>query len=96
MFGSPAGVRPEVSRECFNRPRAWLCLAAVVTVALAATAVVAKLGGVQGGRQRAHGPLPHEAYLWQRDWGRAVQESVREHGSRFEQLTYLAGEIRWV
>jgi hypothetical protein len=43
-------------------------------------------------RERAAGPLPQEAYVWQRAWTPAVREAVGQ-ASDFAGLTVLAAEI---
>ena len=43
-------------------------------------------------RERASGPLPQEAYVWQRAWTPAVREAVGQ-ASDFAGLTVLAAEI---
>ncbi|MFL6292787.1 MAG: DUF3142 domain-containing protein [Thermoanaerobaculia bacterium] len=43
-------------------------------------------------RERAAGPLPQEAYVWQRAWTPAVREAVGQ-ASGFAGLTVLAAEI---
>ncbi|HWN42100.1 MAG TPA: hypothetical protein VNW71_07740, partial [Thermoanaerobaculia bacterium] len=43
-------------------------------------------------RERAAGPLPQEAYVWQRAWTPAVREAVSQ-ASDFAGLTVLAAEI---
>jgi hypothetical protein len=47
------------------------------------------------GRQRAQGPLPQGAYVWQRAWGAAVGAAVREAGADFSSLIALGAEVRW-
>jgi hypothetical protein len=44
---------------------------------------------------RAHGPLPQEAYVWQRAWRPAVVESARRADSSSLGLVVLAGEVAW-
>lgn len=39
------------------------------------------------------GPLPQEAYVWQRDWTPAVRESVRQASKDFSGLIVLAAEV---
>ena len=43
-------------------------------------------------RERASGPLPQEAYVWQRAWTPAVREAVGQ-ASDFAGLTVLAAEV---
>jgi len=43
-------------------------------------------------RERAAGPLPQEAYVWQRAWTPAVREAVSQTPD-FAGLTVLAAEI---
>ncbi|MCC6232717.1 MAG: DUF3142 domain-containing protein [Verrucomicrobiales bacterium] len=49
----------------------------------------------RGRPERVSGPIAQEAYVWQREWGPAVAAAIAEHGTEFQQLTYLAGELRW-
>jgi hypothetical protein len=39
------------------------------------------------------GPLPQEAYVWQRDWNPAVRESVHQASRDFSGLIVLAAEV---
>lgn len=59
-------------------------------------AAVAAAGGILAlacpARERAAGPLPQEAYVWQRAWTPAVREAVGQ-ASGFAGLTVLAAEI---
>ncbi len=43
--------------------------------------------------QDASGPLPQEAYVWQRDWTPAVRASVRQASKDFSGLIVLAAEV---
>ena len=43
--------------------------------------------------RRESGPLPHQAYAWQRQWGRDVGAAVRAAGSAFGRLVVLAAEV---
>lgn len=58
--------------------------------------LLAAAGGVLAlacpARERAAGPLPQEAYVWQRAWTPAVREAVAQ-ASGFAGLTVLAAEI---
>ncbi len=47
------------------------------------------------GRDRASGPLKHEAYVWQRRWTASVQERVLEKSAAFSGITALAAEIEF-
>lgn len=44
---------------------------------------------------RAQGPLPQEAYVWQRDWRSNVVSAVASLGSRFQRIVVLVGEVQW-
>ncbi len=44
---------------------------------------------------RVHGPLEHDAYVWQRDWSTNVIESVAVHGPAFRRLVILGAEVSW-
>lgn len=44
---------------------------------------------------RASGPIPQDAYVWQREWTSNVVASVRSNGPAFRQLVVLAGEVSW-
>jgi hypothetical protein len=61
---------------------------------LAAAAAFLALGAlwVTCGRGRASGPLPQEAYVWQRDWTPAVREAVAG-AAGFRSLVVLAVEV---
>lgn len=43
--------------------------------------------------KEASGPLPQEAYVWQRSWNPAVRESVRQASKDFSGLIVLAAEV---
>ena len=45
---------------------------------------------------RTHGPMPQEAYVWQRVWNEAVQQGVTERASDFEHFSVLMAEINWL
>ena len=55
--------------------------------ALAFALLLAACGG------KASGPLPQEAYVWQRDWTPAVRQSVRLASQDFSGLIVLAAEV---
>ena len=42
---------------------------------------------------RASGPLPQDAYVWQRDWSSNVVQAVRDRGPAFSRVVVLAGEL---
>ena len=44
---------------------------------------------------RAHGPLPQQVYVWQRDWTLAVVEAVRTHTPPFQRTLLLGAEVSW-
>lgn len=48
-----------------------------------------------GTTPRASGPLPHEAYVWQRAWTRPVRDAIALHGTNFTRLVPLKAEISW-
>jgi len=64
------------------------CLVAAV-LAIALVLLLERSGG------RARGPLPQEAYVWQRAWSEPVRKAVLQHGTNFTALTVLAAEISW-
>src|SRR5271165_1957047 len=41
------------------------------------------------------GPLPEEAYVWQRTWNDSVRESISQHGTNFAGLAALGAEVTW-
>lgn len=43
----------------------------------------------------AHGPLPQEAYLWQRHWHRGVVAAVTDQAAALDGLIVLAAEVAW-
>src|SRR5258706_5827510 len=63
--------------------------AALVIVAVTLTA-----GGVFWLRPgpRAAGPLPQQAYVWQRAWTEPVRRSVSDHATNFTALVVLHAE----
>ena len=71
--------------------RLWGWLTPVVL----ATCVTLAVLGRRGHDRYASGPLPHEAYVWQRQWTAAVREAVAEHGPQFQALVALAAEVSW-
>jgi hypothetical protein len=44
---------------------------------------------------RASGPLPHEAYVWQRAWTEPMRDAVTQHATNFSELVVLAAEVTW-
>ena len=44
---------------------------------------------------RSAGTLRQEVYVWQRDWGAAVTESISRHASNFAMVVPLAAEAVW-
>jgi hypothetical protein len=44
---------------------------------------------------RQDGPLPHEAYVWQRAWTEPVRSAVQQQGPEFGALIVLQSEIAW-
>ncbi len=66
-----------------------LAAASAVAVILASAAVSLFKGG------RAPGPLPHDAYVWQRNWTPAVKDAVRGHSAAFGEICVLAAEVVW-
>lgn len=44
---------------------------------------------------RVSGPLPQEAYVWQRAWTAEVKDAVRREGQSFKGLVALGAEINW-
>jgi hypothetical protein len=44
---------------------------------------------------RASGPLPHEAYIWQRAWNEPVRQSLAGLSSNFASLVVLNAEVVW-
>lgn len=42
-----------------------------------------------------HGPIPQDAYLWQRQWNKPVAEAITNHGAAFRSLVFLAAEVSW-
>ncbi len=44
---------------------------------------------------RANGPIPHQAYIWQRLHNGFVEQAIERHGEAFERLVVLAAEVSW-
>jgi hypothetical protein len=44
---------------------------------------------------RAAGVLPHEAYVWQREWHDEVREGIAQARGQLTGLTYLGAEATW-
>lgn len=42
---------------------------------------------------RASGPMPHEAYVWQRSWGPQVSEAIGRAGDRLAGIVVLGAEV---
>ncbi len=54
------------------------------------------LGGTGCGRHpEVSGEVPQSVYVWQRAWGPAVTNAVRERGASFASVIVLAGEVGW-
>ncbi|HUW56921.1 MAG TPA: DUF3142 domain-containing protein [Planctomycetota bacterium] len=70
----------------------------VIFLAVAASAVAAvSLMYHMGFRrvERRGGPLPHEAYVWQRRWDERVARALGEGADRVSAFTVLAAEVSW-
>jgi hypothetical protein len=68
----------------------------VVTALLVAGAALWALGWSHArAPARAGGPLPHEAYVWQRVWTPPVVEAVQAHAAAFARLVVLGAEVGW-
>lgn len=74
-----------------TRRRAWLAAGALVVLLAGA------LGVSRWWRPgpRASGPLPHDAYVWQRAWTPAVAGAVAEQAGDFGMLVALQAEVTW-
>ena len=44
---------------------------------------------------KVSGPLPQEAYIWQRVWNEPVRGATLEHSSAFKSLVVLSAEVSW-
>lgn len=62
---------------------------AMLLVAVAAAAGPARTG------PRASGAMGQGVYVWQREWGATVRESVGQHAGAFESVIVLGAEIAW-
>lgn len=45
--------------------------------------------------ERTGGPLPHQAYVWQRDWSDGVHDALRRASPRLAGLVVLGAEVAW-
>lgn len=66
-----------------------------VGVAVVLLGVVLAAWLMRRSEPRSHGPLPHEAYVWQRAWTEPVRESVAAHATNFAEVVVLAAEVSW-
>jgi hypothetical protein len=39
--------------------------------------------------------LPHDVYVWQREWSGSVRESIAQHATNFNSFVALAAEVTW-
>ncbi len=62
---------------------------------LAGTLCVAACPGCAPAVRRASGPLPQQAFVWQRAWTGSVAEAVAHRDPRLGALVVLAGEVEW-
>ena len=90
----PVDVRRSPARSG-SRQRLRLAVALLLAAALAAA-----FAAFRRTVPRAAGPLPHETYVWQRDWSPAVKAAVdrassAEAGLRLGGLVVLAAEVSW-
>ena len=69
--------------------RKFLCVAIALFLAAAFYCFTLRTG------TRATGTMPHDAYIWQRDWIEAVGEAVNEYGTNFAELVALNAEVTW-
>lgn len=64
----------------------WLLLPPLLAVAAGALLVRVP---------RTNGPMPHEAFVWQRAWNESVRRGVREHAGEFAALIVLGAEVNF-
>ena len=43
----------------------------------------------------AEAPLPHQAYVWQREWNAPVREAVSAHAAVYAETAVLVAEVLW-
>ncbi|MHC4914244.1 MAG: DUF3142 domain-containing protein [Planctomycetota bacterium] len=68
----------------------------IAALAVCIPAAAALAGWVlRGGVPRAAGPLPHEAYVWQRRWNGRVKNAALRSRGRMAGLTVLGAEVGW-
>ncbi|MFW5857564.1 MAG: DUF3142 domain-containing protein [Planctomycetota bacterium] len=68
-------------------------IAAIVIAGMA----LASLAGVRATppSERGHGPLPQQAYLWQRHWDNEVRFALDRSRNALDGLVVLAAEVAW-
>lgn len=74
-----------------SQPRSWRTAVALVLLFVAAGGVLRWWRAVP----RAAGPLPQDAYVWQRAWTPEVERAVTEHAGDFGLLVALQAEVTW-
>lgn len=70
------------------RPLVFLSLAAGITA-------LAIFGYFRSSPAMTGGPIPHQAYVWQRDWGDSLERSLRSQAPEFERYVVLIAEVTW-
>lgn len=43
-----------------------------------------------------HGPLLHEAYIWQRSYTSGLKQAITLHGTNFSRLVVLSADVSWI
>ena len=65
-----------------------------LTVAALAVAIATWLSQQDNGLTQRP-PLPHQAYVWQRQWRPEVAEAIRTASREMESFSLLAAEMQW-
>ena len=68
------------------RPLVFLSLAAGITA-------LTIIGYFRSSPAMTGGPIPHQAYVWQRDWGDSLERSLRSQAPVFERYVVLIAEV---
>ena len=70
-----------------------LLLGASIAVTISLLSACRDQNAISDGTTWDNDHLPHQAYVWQRQWTDSLKDSIRKHGQEFDRLVALGAEI---